>query len=120
MSVNRNVTIPDGGRPAVRFFVDMGDHSAFETNGQRGVLRFPPGRTDAATFAAVADEPLAELPDEITLTRDEAAIVLFGLDVVEHAGVGPEDAAMVTRAVHLLTAKLWPDLGGLLGGDDEA
>ena len=63
---------------------------------------------------------LAELPDEITLTRDEAAIVLFGLDVVEHAGVEPEDAAKVTRAVHPLTSKLWPDLGDLLGGDDEA
>ncbi len=64
-------------------------------------------------------EPLAELPDEVTLTRDEAAVILFGLDVVEQADVDPEERAKVTRAIHLLTAKLWPDLGDLLGGDGE-
>ena len=34
---------------------------------------------------AVPQEPLAELPDEVTLSRDEAAVILFGLDVVEQA-----------------------------------
>ena len=63
-------------------------------------------------------EPLARLPDDIVLTRDEAAIVLFGLDVVDHADVSADEAAEVTRAVHLLTAKLWPDLGGLLDDDE--
>lgn len=67
----------------------------------------------------VSEEPLARLPDEIVLTRDEAAIVLFGLDVVDQADVDPEDAVKVTRAVNLMTAKLWPDLGDLLD-DDEA
>ncbi|MGI8757379.1 MAG: hypothetical protein ACR2MB_16290 [Acidimicrobiales bacterium] len=67
----------------------------------------------------MADEPLARLPDEVTLTRDEAALILFGLDVVDHADVDAEEAAKVTRAVRVLTAKLWPDLGDLLGEDDQ-
>jgi len=67
----------------------------------------------------VPEEPLARLPDEIALTRDEAAIVLFGLDVVEQADVNQHDAIKVTRAVNLVTGKLWPDLGDLLD-DDEA
>jgi len=67
----------------------------------------------------MANEPLARLPDEVTLTRDEAALILFGLDVVDHADVGAEEAAKVTRAVRLLTAKLWPDLGDLLDENDQ-
>lgn len=66
------------------------------------------------------DEPLARLPEEITLTRDEAAVVLFGLDVVESADLDADQAAKVTRAVHLLTAKLWPELGDLLNDDGGA
>ena len=65
----------------------------------------------------VSDEPLARLPDDIVLTRDEAAVILFGLDVVEQTDVDADEAAKVTRAVHLLTAKLWPDLGDLLDDD---
>lgn len=62
-------------------------------------------------------EPLARLPDEIVLTRNEAAIVLFGLDVVEQ-DVSADEAVKVTRAVNLLTGKLWPDLGDLLDGTE--
>lgn len=68
----------------------------------------------------MTDEPLARLPGKITPTRDEVAVILFGLDVVDHADVESDEAAKVTRAVHLLTAKLWPDLGDLLEGDEEA
>jgi hypothetical protein len=67
----------------------------------------------------VPDEPLASLPDEITLTRDETAEVLFALDVVERSDLEPAGAAQVRRAVRLLTTKLWPDLGDLLDEDDE-
>lgn len=66
------------------------------------------------------DERLARLPEEIVLSRDEAAVVILGLDVVEHADLDPDEAAKVTRAVHLLTAKLWPDLGDLLNDEDGA
>lgn len=65
---------------------------------------------------AVPEEPRAELPDEIM--RDEAAVVLFGLDVVEEADVDPGERTKVTRAIHLPTAKLWPELGDLLDGDE--
>lgn len=67
----------------------------------------------------VPDDPLVELPDEISLTRDEAATVLFGFDVIEHANPDPVDAAKVRRAVRLITAKLWPDLGDLLDDGDQ-
>ena len=60
---------------------------------------------------------MAELPDEIVLARDEAAVILFGLDVVEQAAVDPDERTKVTRVIHLLTAKLWSDLGDLLDGD---
>ena len=64
--------------------------------------------------------PFANLPDEITLTRDELAVVLFALDVVDDAATGlEEDAAKVRRAIRLLTAKLWPELGDLLNDDEE-
>ncbi len=33
--------------------------------------------------AEMADRPIAELPNAITLTRDEAAIVFFALDIVD-------------------------------------
>lgn len=65
------------------------------------------------------DRPFAELPDEISLTRDELAVILFALDVVEEADVDPADAAKVRSAIRLLTAKLWPELGDLLGDDDQ-
>jgi len=65
------------------------------------------------------ESPFAHLPDEVTLTRDELGAVLFALDVVEEANVDPEDAAKVRRAIRLLTAKLWPELGDLLGDDQE-
>lgn len=67
--------------------------------------------------AAMADGPIAYLPEEIKLTHDEAATVLFALDVVDSAAPDPEDAETVRRAVRLLTRKLWPELGDLL--DDE-
>lgn len=61
----------------------------------------------------VSDEPLARLPDEIVLTRGQAAVVLFGL---EQAEVSADEAVKVTRAVNLLTTELWPDLLDLLDG----
>ncbi len=56
-------------------------------------------------------------PTRFALTRDEAVVVLFRLDVIEQAHVDREERAKVTRAIHLLTAKLWPDLGDLLDGN---
>lgn len=69
--------------------------------------------------ANVRRAAFAHLPEEITLTRDELAVVLFALDVVEDAAVGLAGQAKVRRAIRLLTAKLWPELGDLLGDDQE-
>ena len=63
--------------------------------------------------------PFAHLPEEVTLTREELAVVLFALDVVEETSADPQQAATVARAIRLLTAKLWPELGGLLEDDGE-
>lgn len=59
-------------------------------------------------------DPFAELPDQLTLTRDEVAVVLLSLDSLDEAGLSPDDAAKVRRAIRLLTSKLWPELGELL------
>lgn len=62
------------------------------------------------------DRPLVRLPDEVVLSRDEVAIVLAALDVSE--GRAPTgDEPLVRGAIGLLTAKLWPELGDLLGDD---
>ena len=62
--------------------------------------------------------PFARLPDEITLSRSELAVVLAGLDVVEGAAVDAGDAVKVRRAIRLLTVKVWPELGDLLDDED--
>ncbi len=62
------------------------------------------------------DRPLVRLPDEVVLTRDEVAIVLAALDVSEGLAV-PSDQSLVREAIRLLTTKLWPELGDLLGDD---
>ncbi len=63
-------------------------------------------------------ESFARLPDQISLSREEVATVLFALDLAEVSApaAGRQE---VRRAIRLLTSKLWPELGDLLG-DDEA
>ena len=61
---------------------------------------------------------LVSLPDEIVLDLSEVAVVLGALDRgAALAGTDGDDAVAIRRAVKLVTAKLWPELGGLL--DDE-
>ena len=85
--------------------------------GCRGLSRDTRPRVIVLLCPEMADRPITDLPDEVTLTRDEAAVVLFALDVVDSAVSEPEEAEKVRRAVRLLTRKLWPELGDLL--DDE-
>lgn len=77
--------------------------------------------SDLVAYRAVmsGEPPFAHLPDEISLTREELAVVLFALDIVEEVAVDTADAATVRRAIRVLTAKLWPELGDLLGDDQE-
>jgi len=42
-------------------------------------------------------------------------VVLFALDLTETADLGEAERAAVRRAIRLITAKLWPELGDLLG-----
>jgi len=67
----------------------------------------------------VSGVPLAQLPDSITLTRDEISVVLFSLDLSESAELGEPERASVRRAIRLITAKLWPELGDLLGDEGQ-
>jgi len=67
----------------------------------------------------VSGVPFAQLPESITLTRDEISVVLFGLDVLETAELGEPERASVRRAIRLITAKLWPELGDLLGDEGQ-
>lgn len=64
------------------------------------------------------DDPLVRLPDEVVLSRDEVAIVLAALDVSEGLA-DRSDEPLVRGAIRLLTAKLWPELGDLLGDDEQ-
>jgi hypothetical protein len=65
----------------------------------------------------MADERFARLPDQVTLKRDDVAMLLFALDIVEQHAAGEAEAAKVRQAVVLLTRKLWPELGDLLDDD---
>lgn len=65
------------------------------------------------------EPPFAHLPDEITLTRDELAVVLFALDVVEEADGRPGGRAQGRAGHPPADPKLWPDVGDLLGDGEE-
>lgn len=67
---------------------------------------------------AVPDAPFAQLPETIVLHRDEVAMVLFALDVVDSVALPPADATRVRDAIRLLSSKLWPELGDLLDDDE--
>ena len=77
------------------------------------------GRRKLPTVSGVADDrPLVRLPDEVVLSRDEVATVLAALDVSEGFAIAT-DEPLVRGAIRLLTAKLWPELGDLLGDDEQ-
>jgi hypothetical protein len=66
------------------------------------------------------EPPIAELPDEVTFSLDQAAMLLFVSDVaVESTAEGSAEHAMARRAQRLITSRLWPDLGALLDDEDE-
>ena len=63
--------------------------------------------------------PFAELPDEVCFTLDEVADVLFAVDVaVEKTGRYTPEREVARRSQRLITSRLWPELGDLLGDDD--
>ena len=63
--------------------------------------------------------PFAELPEEVCFTLDEVADVLFTVDVaVEQTAPGTSAREVARRSQRLITSRLWPELGDLLGDDD--
>jgi hypothetical protein len=66
----------------------------------------------------VSDEgPRIPLPDEITISRDEAGILLAAPDLGE-AAVDAQQRPTMRRAIRIVTAKLWPELGDLFDDSD--
>ncbi len=56
----------------------------------------------------------AHLPERIELDLAEVRLVLWALDAGAANTVGPERQEIVS-VINLVTAKLWPELGDLLG-----
>ena len=67
-----------------------------------------------------SDEPYVRLPDRINLTLAEAGEVLEVLDVAVATARTDGERTAARKAAEMITAKLWPELGDLLEGDDEA
>lgn len=65
-------------------------------------------------------DPYVELPERIELSLDEVTAVLEVLDIAEVAARTEAERAAARGAIRIVTAKLWPELGDLLDGDEEA
>ena len=66
------------------------------------------------------DDPFVRLPDHIELSLAEASELLEVLDIAATTARTDEERLAVREAVRMITARLWPELGDLLDGDDEA
>ncbi len=60
------------------------------------------------------------LPDHIEVSLAEAGELLEVLDIAAAAARTDAERAAVKGASRMITVKLWPELGDLLDGDDEA
>ncbi len=67
-----------------------------------------------------SEDPYVRLPDRIELSLAEAGELLEVLDIAAVVARTDSERAAVSSAAHMITATLWPELGGLLDGDDEA
>ena len=66
------------------------------------------------------EPPIADLPDEVTFTLDEVALLLFVADTaVESTADGSSGHTRARRAQRLITSRLWPELDDLLGDDEQ-
>ena len=81
------------------------------------------GRNECVRIGSLlvsSDEPYVRLPDHIQLSLAEAGELLEVLDIAA-ATARTEDERMAVRdAARMITLKLWPDLGDVLDGEDEA
>jgi hypothetical protein len=65
-------------------------------------------------------ESFAQLPKRVTLDLSEIAILLGALDrAADRLDPDSEDYRAVRTATRLLTGKVWPELGELLGENEQ-
>jgi len=67
-----------------------------------------------------SDDPYVRLPGHIELSLAEAGELLEVLDIAAATARTEDERAAIRDAGRMITLKLWPDLGDLLEGDDEA
>lgn len=64
-------------------------------------------------------EPLVRLPDVVCFSLAEAGRILLAVDMaVLHAPPGGRAAMIARRAQILLTGRLWPELGRIIGEEE--
>lgn len=90
--------------------------------GRRVRLADREGAPEATCIVAAMsrDDPFVRLPDHIELSLAEASELLEVLDIAATTARTDEERLAVREAVRMITARLWPELGDLLDGDDEA
>ena len=76
-------------------------------------------KQSSTVIVVPGDVPFAELPDRIELSLDEVSAALEVLDIAEAAARTDDERAAAREAIHIVTSKLWPELGDLLDRDDE-
>lgn len=67
-----------------------------------------------------SDEPHVRLPDRVELTLAEAGELLEVLDVAVTTARTDGERNAAREVAVVITAKLWPELGGLFDDGDEA
>lgn len=72
------------------------------------------------SYAVSSEHPYVRLPDRIELSLAEAGELLEVLDIAAVLARTDAERAAVSDASHMVTTKLWPGLGDLFDGDDEA
>ncbi len=77
------------------------------------------GPSPCTVPAVSSDDPYVRLPEHIELTLAEAGELLEVLDIAAVVARTDDERAAVSDAAHMITTKLWSELGDLLDGDDE-
>lgn len=67
-----------------------------------------------------SDDPYVRLPDHVELSLAEAGELLEVLDIAASTARTDEERMAVRDAARMITVKLWPELGDLRDGGDEA
>lgn len=77
-------------------------------------------RRPSTVPAVSSDDLYVQLPDHVELSLSEGGELLEVLDIAATAARTDAERSAFRGAAHMVTVKLWPELGDLLDGDDEA